>query len=213
MRGISKEEAKQALRTAALSRRNSLIAAEAERLSRAIQARAIEFAGYYARRSVVLYSAIQNEVRTDAILAHALKDGKKVFYPRIAADRSAGFFQVLAVADLHVGRFGVLEPPGTKRLSKTEYPELTIFVPGVAFDACGNRLGRGQGWYDRLLRQMGALPTSVALAYEFQIVDTLPTDPWDQKVQYVITESRVIDCAAVAAGVGSQSLDGRGCCH
>jgi len=202
MRAVSQEDAKRALRTAALSRRNALIGAQAEELSRAIQARAVDFAAYATRRSVVLYSAIQNEVRTDAILAHALKDGKKVFYPRIEADQSAGFFQVLAAADLRIGRFGVLEPRGATRLSETEYPGLTIFVPGLAFDVCGNRLGRGQGWYDRLLWQLGALPTSVALAYESQIVDTLPTDLWDQKVQYVITESRVIDCAAEAAQPG-----------
>jgi len=202
MRGISNGEAKQALRSAALARRNALIGAEAERLSRAIQTRAVDFAGYSTCRSVVLYSAIQNEVRADAILAHALKDGKKVFYPRIEADQLAGFFQVLAAADLRIGRFGVLEPCGATRLSEAEYPGLTIFVPGVVFDAHGNRLGRGQGCYDRMLRQLGALPTAVALAYEFQIVDTLPTDPWDQKVQFVITESRVIDCAAVAAQPG-----------
>jgi 5-formyltetrahydrofolate cyclo-ligase len=80
-----------------------------------------------------------------------------------------------------------------------EFAALTIFVPGVAFDMQGNRLGRGRGWYDRLLQQAGERAAIVALAYEFQIVDAVPAGPGDQKVNYVITEKRVVDCGTASA--------------
>jgi 5-formyltetrahydrofolate cyclo-ligase len=199
MRGVSKEDAKQALRSAALTRRNSLSEEDCRLLSRAIQSRAIEFGPYIACRSVALYSPVQNEVRTGAILAHAFGSGKRVFYPRIDNNRAIAFFEVLAAAELRAGRFGILEPTSTTRLSDSEYEGLVIFVPGVGFDTQGSRLGRGQGWYDRLLKGVGEGSTVVALAYEFQVVEAVPVDPWDQRVQYVITEGRVIDCVATPA--------------
>ena len=199
MRGASKEETKQALRTAALSQRNSLSRAESLLRSRVIQAKALELPHYFACRSVALYSAVQNEVCTNDILTHALKIGKKVFYPRVGQDNSVAFFQVLSAAELHVDRFGIPAPARVTLLSEPEYEGLMVFVPGVAFDQQGNRLGRGQGWYDRLLKQVGQKPTVAALAYEFQIVEAVPTDLWDQRVHYVITERRVINCATVAA--------------
>jgi 5-formyltetrahydrofolate cyclo-ligase len=63
----------------------------------------------------------------------------------------------------------------------------------------GNRLGRGQGWYDRLLQRAGERVAIVGLAYEFQIVDAVPAGPGDQKVSYVITEKRVVDCGSASA--------------
>ena len=83
-------------------------------------------------------------------------------------------------------------------LAETDRAGLVVFVPGVAFDPRGNRLGRGKGWYDRLLERLGDA-MFVALAYEFQIIEEVPTESWDQKVHYVVTENRVIDCAESSA--------------
>ena len=199
MRGASTQEAKQALRSAGLARRAALAEVDCQLLSRAIQVRALQFACYLACHSVALYSAIQNEVRTDELLAHALQSGKKVFYPRLGEDDGDGLFRVLAADELRAGRYGILEPAGTTRLADVEFAALTIFVPGVAFDMQGNRLGRGRGWYDRLLQQAGERAAIVALAYEFQIVDAVPAGPGDQKVNYVITEKRVVDCGTASA--------------
>ena len=199
MRGVSTQEAKRALRSAGLARRAAFAETDCQLLSRAIQVRALQLHGYLACQSVALYSAIQNEVRTDDLLAHALQSGKKVYYPRVGEDDGAGFFRVLAANELRAGRFGILEPTGTTRLAEAEFEALTIFVPGVALDLHGNRLGRGGGWYDRLLQQVGARAAIVALAYEFQIVDAVPAGPGDQKVNYVITEKRVVDCGTASA--------------
>lgn len=81
-----------------------------------------------------------------------------------------------------------------------ERDDLMVLVPGVLFDCQGNRLGRGGGWYDRTMQLIGGRGLYVGLAYELQLIDHVPTQAWDQKVDYVITESRVIDCSAQLPG-------------
>ncbi|HEX9270892.1 MAG TPA: 5-formyltetrahydrofolate cyclo-ligase, partial [Candidatus Binatia bacterium] len=95
------------------------------------------------------------------------------------------------------GRFGILEPIGEGRLAGRDREELVVFVPGVAFDLHGNRLGRGKGWYDRLIKKELGEATLVALAYDFQIVDEVPSEEWDQRVHYVITERSIVDCRSM----------------
>lgn len=180
-------------------RRAALSGAECARLSRAIQARALQLHCYLACRAVALYSANQNEVGTIDLLEHALRSGKKVFYPRVGADDGGWFFRVSTAEDLRAGRHGILEPAGATPLAEADFETLTIFVPGVAFDPHGNRLGRGHGWYDRVLRRAGARAVVVALAYEFQIVDAVPAGAGDRSVDYVVTERRLIDCGVATA--------------
>jgi len=67
-----------------------------------------------------------------------------------------------------------------------------IIVPGVGFDEIGHRIGQGGGYYDWLLSHSKAL--SIALAFEFQIKKTIPTESHDQRVDMIITEKRVISC-------------------
>ena len=72
--------------------------------------------------------------------------------------------------------------------------DLFLSVPGVAFDRRGNRLGRGQAWYDRVIHHWGSRATPVGLAYEFQVIDRVPVDPWEERVLFVLTQERFIDC-------------------
>jgi 5-formyltetrahydrofolate cyclo-ligase len=163
-----------------------------------IQEKVLQFPLYILARSVALYSPIQNEVDTATIRDHALGASKIVYYPLIQENRIE-LAQVESVEGLKVGHWGIFEPIAGRRLSDTETRGLVIMVPGLVFDCQGNRLGRGAGWYDRLLREIGGSVTSVGLAYDFQIVEKVPADPWDQRVDYIMTERRIIDCAAVRA--------------
>ena len=196
---VPQGEKKRALRNATLSQRNSISQSEWLLWSRLIQAQALRLPFYLASRSVALYSPVQNEVSTDALFAHAIAGGRKVFYPKLESGRCLALIQIDSVADLRPGRFGILEPKGVGILSETDRMGLIVFVPGVAFDTRGQRLGRGKGWYDRLLRQLGGNTVFVGLGYEFQIVEEVPTESWDEKVHYVVTEERVIDCAETSA--------------
>jgi 5-formyltetrahydrofolate cyclo-ligase len=195
--GPSMRESKNSLRVATLAQRALLSKAELFSRSRSIQAQALQFPSYLIHRSVAVYSPIQNEVETADIRDHALAAGKRLFYPRCTAENVLELVEIGSVTELAIGRFGILEPTGKRRLSKDQ-EELVVFVPGVAFDLRGNRLGRGEGWYDRLIEKLGRA-TFVALAYDFQIVDEVPAEEWDQKVHYLITERRIVDCGSMPA--------------
>ncbi len=189
-------EKKHSLRAAALAQRSLLSRSESLARSRLIQAQALQFPPYLLRRSVALYNPIQNEVETGEIRDHALVTGKNVFFPRFGLKDSLELIKIESETEFSQGRFGVLEPTGERRLAGRDQEELVVFVPGVAFDLSGNRLGRGKGWYDRLIKELGEA-ILVALAYDFQIVDQVPAEEWDQRVHYVITERSVVDCRSV----------------
>ncbi len=188
------EETRKALRRAALTRRSALAPQTWLCWSRLIQAKILERPQYLAASSVALYSPVHNEVETRAILSHAFRHQKKVFYPKLSGNDSQVFARVRSVGDFIVGRYRIPEPAGEVRLTDADCEGLAVIIPGLIFDCRGYRLGRGGGWYDRALRWLGHRSYFVGLAYEFQVVDRLPEQPWDQKVHCVITESRVIDC-------------------
>lgn len=190
-------QSKAALRVAALCQRNSLSTSNCDSWSRSIQARVLQAPSYQNVNAVGLYSSVQNEVGTDILRDHALQTGKRVFYPRLTSTRDLEFVEIGSATELIPGRLGISEPIGKKVLSPCEEVDLLLVVPGVAFDPDGNRLGRGQGWYDRVLRAWGRRATAVGLAYEFQIVDYVPVDRWDQKVRFVVTQDRFIECYKV----------------
>lgn len=193
------EETRNALRSAALSRRNALPPAACLSWSRSIQAKTIEFPRYESARCVALYCAVGNEVETSALMDHALQHGKKVFCPKYSRAGKAVFVELESAAGLILGGFGVPEPLGASRLSPGTCESLIVFVPGVLFDRLGNRLGRGGGWYDRALQMLDDRGVFVGLAYDCQVVDSLPAQAWDRKVHYVITESQVFDCTVASS--------------
>lgn len=190
-------EKKQRLRASSLLRREALLTSEASVWNRRIQERALQFPLYRNSRSIALYSPIGNEVATERIRDHALLAGKKLFYPKLGKEEDLALVQIESADELRPARYGVLEPTGRRIMTVRDQEDLLVFVPGVAFDARGNRLGRGKGWYDRVLGLLGPASRLVALAYEFQIVQEVPAETWDRRVHYVITESRIIDCREV----------------
>ncbi|PHS77509.1 MAG: 5-formyltetrahydrofolate cyclo-ligase [Rhodospirillaceae bacterium] len=107
-----------------------------------------------------------------------------------AKDRPLRFRAWSPGEDLEQGTLGTLHPLNTAPLMR---PDI-VLVPLLAFDARGHRLGWGGGYYDRtleLLRKTGKV-TAIGVAYSAQEVDVLPTDNYDQPVDWVITEKQVL---------------------
>ena len=92
------------------------------------------------------------------------------------------------------GIFDILIPPGEDLLPSVAHTDL-VLIPGVGFDRAGHRLGRGRGYYDRALRDLLAGALRVGLAYDYQIVSHIPIDEHDERVDYIVTEKRLIECA------------------
>jgi 5-formyltetrahydrofolate cyclo-ligase len=194
MRRANYEDSRKSLRAAAKLRRGGLTPSDRCVRSGAIQTAALALNEYQEARAVALYSPVQNEVDTSAILSDALASRKKVFYPKLGLAGVTGFARISAPADLASGPYGILEPAGDEALAPDAGEPLIVFVPGLLFDRQGSRLGRGGGWYDRALRELGQWGFFAGLAYDFQLVEALPAQSWDQRVHVVITEKGRIDC-------------------
>jgi len=137
-------------------------------------------------KTVMFYIALRGEVNTDQMIKAAKQLGKIVAVPVCISDRISIKPCILdGHGVMRKGPYGVVEP-AVKRPARLRDLDL-IIVPGLAFDKKGNRLGRGKGYYDRFL---GSLPKGtpiIGLAYDFQILPTVPTASHDVSVTHVIS--------------------------
>ncbi|HEU4699069.1 MAG TPA: 5-formyltetrahydrofolate cyclo-ligase [Gemmatimonadales bacterium] len=192
--GASVAAAKATLRRRALAVRDAL--AETERVARseAIHARLEALDAWHRAGTLCTYVGIRSEVATLPLLADALATGRRVAVPACEGE-VLRLVHLDSLDELTPARFGLLEPAPEVcllegRTCAVEAVDLFV-VPGVAFDRAGGRLGFGRGYYDRLLA--GARPDAVrvGLAFEAQLVERVPTDPYDVPMDLVITEAAV----------------------
>lgn len=137
--------------------------------------------------TVLLYHALPDEVDTSSLLDNARLMGKTVLLPRVVGDELE--LRVYSPDTLSPGAFGIMEPTG-EVFPPSRYAEIDLAViPGMAFDRHGARLGRGKGYYDRL---MPLLPGAykLGLCYAFQLLDFLPTEEHDIPMNEVVTDER-----------------------
>ena len=195
---LQKDDEKQSIREVIRKRRDSMTVTEVEQKSAAIAAKLLQLEEYIGAKTVLFYAAKGNEVRTKELIEKALQKGKKVLLPitNIAAQE----LEVSEVndynSDLKKGAFGIMEPKRKQEVRANEGKIDIAIVPGVVFDKQGDRLGYGLGYYDKLLRRLrenNRALLCIALAYDFQLVERLPTDHYDQKVDTVITENGIIN--------------------
>ena len=188
---------KTVIRKRLLTARNNLDGNEY--LQRSRQAQRLLIAADVFRRagSLALYSPIRNEVATHELFRIARDAGKKVCFPKVVGEQLS-FAPVKSLAELSSGAFGVAEPAGEGAVGREELD--LIVVPGVAFDARGHRLGYGRGFYDRFLsgREVGL--AVVGLCFDFQLCSNLPEEGHDQRLDFVVTETRFIPCHIGVAG-------------
>jgi 5-formyltetrahydrofolate cyclo-ligase len=127
-------------------------------------------------------------VATSGLFSAAVQAGKRVLYPRTVGT-ILEFVAVESLEALEESRFGICEP-----LSGEAVPLAAIdllVLPGVAFDDKGIRLGYGLGCYDRTLAAVDR-PPLVGLAYDFQVVTSLPREEHDIPVDFVVTERKIL---------------------
>jgi len=181
---------KSELRTHLLARRNALDPARVREGSRDAARRLLADPRLRRAVCVLLYLPVKNELDTRDIFRELAARGATVLLPR-CRDGDAGELDLYCVDELDQvcpGRFGILEPDPGKCRPAPATPPNTAVVPGVAFDRRGFRLGFGGGYYDRLFARPDMARTlRIGLAYDFQVVDRLPTEPWDQPMHAVCT--------------------------
>jgi 5-formyltetrahydrofolate cyclo-ligase len=179
---------KKALRQDVLEERLKLSPEERRAKSREIEKRLFSLPEFRMARIILFYASFRSEVETHAMVRQALADGKRVVLPKVKG-RDLALFEIKDFdRDVKPGRWDIPEPAGGKHMEREKID--FIVVPGAAFDHAGNRLGYGAGFYDKLLK--GYQGAVVALAFELQIVPTVPAGPHDVPVQKIVTEKRVI---------------------
>ena len=120
--------------------------------------------------------------------------GCRCILPRVRPGRLLEFATVHRWENLVRGRYGLLEPGTECEVFAVEALDL-LFVPGLAFDMRGGRLGRGGGYYDRALtalRSEASRPAVFGLAHDWQVVEDVPVGELDWRVDGVVTERRVL---------------------
>jgi 5-formyltetrahydrofolate cyclo-ligase len=189
--------------------RSGLPAARATRMSALVQRNLIETPGYADASCVVLYAAKDNEVATELIFEHSIACGRRVFYPRIVPETPhLDLVRVQTLAELRSGKFSILEPTGAEIARDAELERALICVPGVAFGPAGQRLGRGGGFYDRLIAALAPQTVTAGLAYSFQVLDRLPEAPSDRRLGLIVTESSVRGAAGSSLAAGARMDSG-----
>jgi 5-formyltetrahydrofolate cyclo-ligase len=203
-------EAKRALRRELLARRRALTSEEHARVSLAVVHALATLPELTRARTLLLYAAQPDEVDVSALpaaLAAARTEAGVLAPPTLLLPRVVGTALELARAGgdghdllrgLRPGAFGLLEPPEGARIVDAEAVDLAI-VPGVAFSPAGRRLGRGGGFYDRLLTRLRPDCIVVGVCAQVCTAPTLPEEPHDRPVDVVVTDASLWRRAATDA--------------
>lgn len=138
-------------------------------------------AAFLMSENILMYHSLPDELSTHRFI-EKWHSSKHFFLPRVNGLN----LEILPFdkSRMKLGAFQIEEPQGNDTVSVRDID--LIIVPGVGYDSRGNRVGRGKGYYDRLLAETNA--TKIGVAYDFQIVDSIETDSHDERVDIVITD-------------------------
>jgi 5-formyltetrahydrofolate cyclo-ligase len=186
---------KKKLRDELLKRREGIDPEEKKLKEAAIKKRLLALNEFKKSKSVLFYASFRSEVDTMSCINHALRQKKIVSLPLVdEKNKKLRLYKIKDTSELVPGYMGIPEPGVTKgREIDIEEVDLVI-VPGAGFDTKGNRLGYGFGYYDKLLSNSKRHITTIALAFEEQIVPSVPNETHDIKIDKIITDKRVINC-------------------
>ena len=137
---------------------------------------------YKQAKNIYGYLPYNQEVRTTAMLLQAQRDGKRIAVPKILGDTMI-FIWLDDLTAVEKGYSGIPEPLDLTPVA--DDPTALVLMPGMAFDPQGHRCGYGGGFYDKFLASEPNHPT-LALCYDFQVLEHLDTDDYDIPVDCVL---------------------------
>ena len=190
---------KQSIRKTIRARRDALPAKMHDAHSAAIVECLLVLPQYLEARAVLAYMNFGAEFASELFVARVLADGKRLALPKV--NHHTNQLDLYWVEDMETqlaaGLWGMREPvvERCERLETLNEVEFAL-LPGVAFTRDGARLGYGGGFYDKLLARMESRPALIAAAFELQLVEQLPQETTDIKVEIIVTERETIVCTA-----------------
>ncbi len=192
---------KKDIRKQVFARRKELGEAELLEKSEAVCRRIMRLEEFKNARAIYVYMDYNGEVMMRPLIEEAWRRGIRVAAPKVRGEEM-DYYYITSYQDVKPGYFRIPEP---EAVNPADEEEALLIVPGVGFDKNRHRCGYGKGFYDRYL---AAHPhhTTVAAAFEFQIVDEVPASPLDIEPQYLVTEKRILaDPKVLLAGIGQNA--------
>lgn len=184
---------KSLVRQQLLQHRDALTTAAAQKQSEDLCRRLLASEEYQQAHIIFAYLSFGREASLDFVLQQALEGDKIIGVPAIYGKGLMHMVRLEQLAQVTWDRYGIRTPTQPWNILEPESAEL-VLVPGVGFTARGQRLGMGQGFYDRYL-PLCTKAKKIGVAYEQQLVIELPTETWDAKVDGLVTETRFIKCS------------------
>src|SRR5262245_17498386 len=194
---------KPGLRRRVLAGRARRTPAEIAAASRAICTQVLALTVFQVVGALVVYAARPDEIDPSILVASGLHSGRTIHFPRLVG---AGLeFLAGSPAELRPGSYGILEPPASAQSLSSTRGDVLFLVPGLSFDPRGQRLGRGGGHYDRAL---AAYPRGLrlGLAMDADLSPALPSGVWDEPMDAIVTENRLLWSAARPEAVCKEML-------
>jgi 5-formyltetrahydrofolate cyclo-ligase len=180
---------KKAIRKEIFARRKELTLEEIQKDSHLITEKIVSMEAYQEANSIYLYMDCKGEAATGELFRKALQDGKQVAAPKVYGEEMK-YHLISSMEEIEPGYFGVPEPKESCALAEDE--KALLIVPGVAFDKNLHRCGYGKGFYDRYLSVHTKHPT-VAIAFDFQVVEEVPADVFDICPMKLVTPTRIFE--------------------
>ena len=167
---------------------------ELKKKSKIILGKLYDLSCYKKAKKILTYVSTGSEADTRELIIKAVSDKKNVYVPRVYG-KEMKFHKIISLDELCPGYYGILEPDIHCEEWKNEDDivdgtDLCV-MPGLAFDNNFNRIGYGGGFYDRFLAAAKGI-TSVGICYDSLIYESVPTEPHDISVDYIITEKGIM---------------------
>ncbi len=138
---------------------------------------------------VAIYMSLPEEPPTLDLIAEVRKLGRNVWLPRV---NNTDLLWVKNPEDFNVGAYGIKEPQGEAKLAKELTQLGAIILPGLAVDVNATRLGKGKGFYDRVLEQLNTNVKRIVLLFDTEFILEIPKEPHDQPIHTIATPRRSI---------------------
>lgn len=181
-------ESKKSIRRLVQERKDVLSKDERQNLDNIIFDKVINSYAYKNSHTIFIFVSYNNEVDTHKIIKQALRDKKILCVPKIISkEEGMDIVQIKSFEDLKEGAYGILEPADSEL--KIEEKNIDVsYLPGLAFDRRGGRVGYGGGFYDRFLLKTRKNSKKIGLAYKFQVFTEVPMEEHDVFIDGIITD-------------------------
>ena len=179
---------KQLLRKEFLTKRAAISIGERDRISHTLIKKFLATQIYSEAKIIMAYASMPDELQLNELFAACFDDKKTLAIPFIVGKGEMKAVEVPNFDSLEIGAFNIPTVKDNIRNFIKPAQIDCVIVPGVAFDKNFNRLGMGGGYYDRFLpKAINAV--KIALAYDFQVAQSLPTESFDAKIDCILTEN------------------------